>query len=71
MRKHAIDEYADPLATSHATMRRQLITEVAILRQLDHPNIMRLFAFYEDEHCYHLVTELYTGQSLISLVYEG
>lgn len=38
--------------------------EIEILRQLDHPNILRLFEVFEDEKRYYLVTELCTGGEL-------
>lgn len=38
--------------------------EIEILRQLDHPNILRLYEVFEDEKRYYLVTELCTGGEL-------
>ncbi|CDR94798.1 calcium-dependent protein kinase 4, putative [Babesia bigemina] len=41
-----------------------LLREVNVLKSLDHPNIMKIFEFYEDEKYYYFVTELYTGGEL-------
>ena len=32
--------------------------EVNVLKEMDHPNIIRIFEFYEDKNSYHIVTEL-------------
>ncbi|GIX65411.1 calcium-dependent protein kinase 4 [Babesia caballi] len=41
-----------------------LLREVNVLKALDHPNIMKIFEFFEDEKYYYFVTELYTGGEL-------
>mmetsp|Transcript_32983 Transcript_32983/g.60404 ORF Transcript_32983/g.60404 Transcript_32983/m.60404 type:complete len:691 (+) Transcript_32983:32-2104(+) len=42
--------------------------EVEILRHLDHPNIVRLFEAYEDEHRLYLIMELLEGGDLLERV---
>jgi calcium-dependent protein kinase len=44
--------------------------EVEILKRLDHPHIMRLYEFYEDERNYYLVTEQLTGGELFDYILE-
>jgi calcium-dependent protein kinase len=34
-----------------------LLKEVAILKTLDHPNIIKIYDLYEDEEYYYLITE--------------
>ncbi len=38
-----------------------LQTEIDILSQLDHPNVVKLFEIFEDKHCMYLVMEIMTG----------
>lgn len=42
--------------------------EVNILKQLDHPNILKLFEFYQDAHKYYLVTEHCSGGELFEKI---
>lgn len=32
-----------------------------MLKRLDHPSILKIFEFYEDDHKYYLISELCTG----------
>ncbi|KAF8817737.1 calcium-dependent protein kinase CDPK3, partial [Cardiosporidium cionae] len=41
-----------------------LIAEVEVLKRLDHPNIMKLYDFFEDRKQYFLVSEVYWGGEL-------
>jgi calcium-dependent protein kinase len=42
----------------------KFMEEVNILRQLDHPNIVKLYEFFEDSRDFYLVTEYLTGGEL-------
>ncbi|KAK1443235.1 serine/threonine-protein kinase [Babesia gibsoni] len=44
--------------------QESLLREVEVLKGLDHPNIMKIFEFFEDEKYYYFVTELYSGGEL-------
>ncbi|OII71297.1 calcium calmodulin dependent protein kinase [Cryptosporidium ubiquitum] len=41
-----------------------LLEEVAVLKLLDHPNIMKLYDFFEDKRNYYIVMECYKGGEL-------
>lgn len=47
---------------------QSLINEINVLRQMDHPNILRMFEFFEDEVQFHIVTELCTGGELFDKI---
>jgi len=38
--------------------------EIAILKQLDHPNILKLYEVFQDDKRFYLVTELCKGGEL-------
>jgi len=40
------------------------LREIEILKSLDHPNILKLIEFYEDEQNYFMVTEFIEGKEL-------
>lgn len=48
--------------------RTKFFNEVDILKNTDHPNIIRLYEFYEDEKHYHLVTEYVAGGELFDYI---
>ena len=50
--------------------QHRLISEVDILKKLDHPNIVKLYELIEDDRHYHLVTELCIGGELFDRIME-
>ena len=46
----------------------KLRNEVNILRSLDHPNILKVYEFYEDNKHFYIVTELLTGGELFDRI---
>lgn len=44
--------------------------EIAFLSEADHPNIIKSKGFYEDEHSYHIVTEMCHGGELFDKIVE-
>ena len=42
--------------------------EIKILKQLDHPNILKLYEIYTDEKRYYIVTELCKGGELFESI---
>lgn len=45
-----------------------LLREIELLKELDHPNIMKLYEFFEDSGYYYLVGEVYTGGELFDKI---
>lgn len=37
--------------------KKKLLGEISILKQMDHPNILKLYEFFQDPKRYFLVTE--------------
>lgn len=48
--------------------QKQLELEINILREMDHPNIVKLFEFYQDKKNYFIVTEMCTGGELFDQI---
>ena len=44
--------------------RRMLFNEINILKELDHPNIVKMFEFFEDDKRYYIVQEICKGGEL-------
>jgi calcium-dependent protein kinase len=44
--------------------RKMLFNEINILRELDHPNIVKMFEFFEDEKRFYIVQEICKGGEL-------
>ena len=36
---------------------KNFMKEIVIFRSLDHPNILKIYEFYEDEKCFYLISE--------------
>lgn len=41
-----------------ALSREALLKEIDILKTLDHPNILKIYEFYEDKRYLYIITEL-------------
>ena len=48
--------------------RQMVFTEVSILKNLDHPSILRLHEFYQDEKNYYIITEYCAGGELFERI---
>lgn len=44
--------------------------EIAILQMLDHPNVLKLYEYFEDSKNVYLITELCTGGELFDKIVE-
>ena len=48
--------------------RQMVFTEVSILKSIDHPNIIRLHEFYQDDKNYYIITEFCSGGELFERI---
>lgn len=48
--------------------QKRLIEEVGVMSRLQHPNIIKLHCFYEEDDAYYIVTELMTGGELFEKI---
>ena len=53
-------------ASLKQTGESKFFEEVEILKSLDHPNILRVFEFYQNEKKYYLITEYCSGGNLFN-----
>ena len=42
----------------------KFLSEIQVLKQLDHPHILKLYEFYQDKKNYYIIMELCTGGEL-------
>ena len=49
-------------------MRSKIMNEVDIMKRLDHPNIVKLYEFHEDEFNLYLIMDLCTGGELLESI---
>ena len=47
----------------------QFYSEIEILKEIDHPNILKIYEYYEDSKHFHIVTELLKGGELFEYLY--
>jgi len=48
--------------------QERLTNEVNILKSLDHPNIMKIYEFYQDEEKFYIVSEFLSGGELFQKI---
>lgn len=51
-------------ATMDDDEKRMFFNEINVLRNLDHPNILKMYEFFEDEKRYYIVTDICKGGEL-------
>jgi calcium-dependent protein kinase len=56
------------LAKSTFSAIDELKSEIDLMREVDHPNIIKLVEVFEDSHSIHLVQELCTGGELFDAI---
>ena len=50
--------------------REMILNEIRVMTALDHPNIVRIYEFFEDSSYFYLVMELCTGGQLFDRLQE-
>ncbi|CAD8042862.1 unnamed protein product [Paramecium primaurelia] len=55
---------------STAELQQKFINEINVYKQLDHPHILKLYEFYQDEKNYYIIIELCTGGELFDKIIE-
>ena len=48
----------------------EILNEINVLKQIDHPNIVKIFEFYNSEDAYYLITEYCEGGELFKIINE-
>ena len=48
--------------------QQRLFAEMNILKNLDHPHIVKLYELYQDENYYYLITEYLSGGELFDRI---
>jgi len=48
----------------------QFHNEISILQQLDHPHILKLYEYFEDDKNFYIITELCSGGELFDKIIE-
>ena len=46
----------------------EFINEVELLRQMDHPNVLKYYEWYSDQFNYYIVTEFCPGGELLGYI---
>ena len=59
--KVKVKKYDDP---------NNLLAEIEILKKIDHPNIMKIYEFYQDSKNYYIIMELIHGKELFDYIVE-
>jgi calcium-dependent protein kinase len=44
--------------------------EIEVLMKLDHPNILKIYEFYESIDSYYIITEIFDGKELFDVILE-
>lgn len=53
-----------------ARRKDRIMREIAFLREVNHPNIIKAYSVYEDDLAYHIVTEMCHGSELFDKIVE-
>ena len=63
----ALKEISKEALNDNLESEEELKNEIEVLKQLDHPNIMKIFEFYEDENYLYIINEFCGGGDVAGL----
>jgi calcium-dependent protein kinase len=49
---------------------KMIKNEISVMKMVDHPNIVKLFEFFEDEDNFYIITEFCSGGQLFEMIRE-
>ena len=58
----------NPLDSESKNLDNKFLKEISVLKELEHPNIIKIFEYYMDDHYHYIVTELVTGGELYDTI---
>jgi len=61
LNKAQVKKYEDP---------SKLLAEIDILKKIDHPNIMKIYEYYQDSKNFYIIMELISGKELFDYIVE-
>lgn len=64
----AVKSFKKSFLIQGATNINKFFHEILVLKKTDHPNIVKIYEFYEDAKYYHLVTEYIAGGELFNYI---
>ena len=64
------DRACKTIARKKVKNMEQFKAEISILQQLDHPHILKLYEYFEDDKNFYLITELCSGGELFDKIIE-
>ena len=56
------------LSNNEKKINNKFVKEIQVLKELEHPNIVKIFEYYIDDHYHYIVTELLTGGELYDTI---
>ena len=61
-------EYSNSSGPYRGTTELEILNEINILKQIDHPNVVKIFEVYNSEDAYYLITEYCEGGELFNII---
>ena len=58
----------NPLNSNNNPLDKKFLKEIQLLKELEHPNIIKIFEYYIDDHYHYIVQELVTGGELYDTI---